>query len=925
MNMVGTGSPEVAGRYRRWSFGLAVFDERTLELRIHREAVTVERKPLELLLFLLNHAGEIVTKEEILEAVWPGRILTESVLTKTISKLREALQDHEQAVIRTQHGHGYRLVADVQVEVLTEAGPARLGFKPGDKLTLRPLWSLVEKVGAGGHGEVWLAQHDKTRERRVFKFALDPAALTSLKREITLYRVLHDSLGDAAAIVPILDWNLAEPPYFLEAAHCGANLIDWVELQGGLPRIPLTTRLEIAAQIAEALARAHAVGVLHKDLKPANILIDAVDGSPRVKLSDFGSGSVLDPQRLERLGITRLGLTHGFAEPDVSSGTPSYFAPEVLAGQPFTVQADIYALGVILYELVAGNFRKPFAPGWELDIEDELLREDITATCAGNPAKRLLDASLLADRLRNLETRRQQRREDEAQSRRVERAERAREELKRLRVVAGALLALTVTAMVAGGYAYYSKRQAITAAETTQAVTDFLVKDLLGVANPWNAPARDLTMRKVLKRAAAKVDPNLAHLPEAAREVHLALSTALSAVWEKEAALHHARRYAELTAQSLGTASDQYFGALNWIKNQFIYLGRMEDACGVVDEMAALSGQLDRPSFLRLAVQRMDALACRVVAGDLADFDSQASALLRDIDDHRVEASDAIWEAYPLLARYYWWGAGDLEKAATVHRRLVELAVQKFGERHFITSLFREEWAGNLSALGDFDAAEREMARADSDIRAWIGESGDVGTQAARFTLPFLAMHRLNQGRFAEAEALALANRENVPVTEQRVSDVEWVSAWLLAESHQLNNHCDLALEVTSQALAPRPRGDVHWYAYSLSMPVHQVAADCLRERGDLAGAWAVLDRIPPEVIAAYPEKSPFLAFFLYARGLLYMHEGENDLARADLGRVVELFEALDPKGASWRVARAREDLARIPASGSRSNSVVDR
>lgn len=911
MNMAGAGLPEGRVPYRRWSFGPAVLDERTLELRINREAVSIERKPLEVLLFLLGHAGEIVTKDEILEAVWPGRILTESVLTKTISKLREALQDHEQAIIRTQHGHGYRIVADIQVEVSNEPAPARLGFKAGDKLALRPLWSLVERVGVGGHGEVWLAQHDKTRERRVFKFALDPAALTSLKREITLYRVLHDSLGDGAAIVPILDWNLAEPPYFLEAAHCGANLVDWVAAQGGLARIPQATRLEIAAQIAEALARAHAVGVLHKDLKPGNILIAEVEGSPRVKLSDFGSGSVLDPQRLERLGITRLGLTQGFAELEVSSGTPSYFAPEVLAGQPFTVQADIYALGVILYELVAGNFGKPFAPGWELDIEDELLREDIIATCAGNPAKRLLDASLLADRLRNLKVRRAGRIEEEAQRLGVERAGRVRQELMRLRVAAGVLLGLTITAAAAGGYAYYSRKQAIAAAQTTQAVTDFLVKDLLSVANPWNAPARDLTLREVLKRAAAKVDPKLADRPEAARQVHGTLSLALSAVWEKEEALHHARRHAELTAQSLGTGSDEYLVALHWIKNQFIFLGRMADACRVADDMAAwIRGH--RQSFLRLAVQRTDALACRVVAGDFADFDAQASALLRDIEDHRPQASEAIWQAHPLLARYYWWGLGDPGKAATIHRRLVDLAAEEFGDRHFITSLYREEWANNLSALGEFDAAEREMIRAESDIRAWIGESGDV-TQAARFTLPFLAMHRLNQGRFAEAEALALANRANTPTTERRVSDVEWVSAWLLAEAHQLNNRCDRALEVTSQALAPSSRSDASWYAYSLGMPVHQVAADCLRERGDLAGAWAVLDRIPPAVIANYPGKSPFLAPFLRARGLLHLREGKFDQARADLGRVVELMEGLDPKGVSWRLARAREDFARLP------------
>jgi adenylate cyclase len=100
----------------RWKFGNAQLDERTLELSVGGHVVELERKPLEVLRHLLIHAGEVVTHDQLLEAVWPGRIVSESVLTKVISRLREVLQDKEHAVVKTVHGYGYRLLAPVAID-----------------------------------------------------------------------------------------------------------------------------------------------------------------------------------------------------------------------------------------------------------------------------------------------------------------------------------------------------------------------------------------------------------------------------------------------------------------------------------------------------------------------------------------------------------------------------------------------------------------------------------------------------------------------------------------------------------------------------------------------------------------------------------------------------------------------------------------
>src|SRR5688572_6204720 len=126
-----TEPADLAGR--RWTFGTVVLDERSLELQVDGQLVPLERKPLEVLLYLLHHAGEVVTKDDLAENLWPGRLLTETVLTRCISVLRQALKDDDKTLIRTVHGFGYRLVADVRVEVPepTSAPPA-LDFRPGD-------------------------------------------------------------------------------------------------------------------------------------------------------------------------------------------------------------------------------------------------------------------------------------------------------------------------------------------------------------------------------------------------------------------------------------------------------------------------------------------------------------------------------------------------------------------------------------------------------------------------------------------------------------------------------------------------------------------------------------------------------------------------------------------------------------------------
>jgi class 3 adenylate cyclase/serine/threonine protein kinase len=322
-----------------------------------------------------------------------------------------------------------------------------LGWRPatGQSIPGRDHWSLEKRLGVGGFCEAWLARRAKTHERRVFKFCFDADRLRSLRREVTLFRLLREAFGDRPDIARLHEFQLDRPPFFLESQYSElGDLTDWAESQGGIAALPLERRIEIVILAAEAVAAAHSVGILHKDIKPSNILMYAAsDGTARPRLADFGIGILTDRTQLEGRGITAAGMTASSLTDNSSSrmGTRMYAPPELDAGKPFTMQGDVYALGVLLYQLVAGDFGRPLATGWERDITDDLLREDIAAATLGDLEQRLPAVSDLIERLGSLRSRRAARTEAEFAARR---------EASRRRRMRWALAATALTVFVAG-------------------------------------------------------------------------------------------------------------------------------------------------------------------------------------------------------------------------------------------------------------------------------------------------------------------------------------------------------------------------------------------------------------------------------------------------------------------------------------------
>jgi len=528
--MISNTAREVSARL--WQFADCELDELRRELRVHGTPVELEPKPLEVLVQLLHHAGEVVTKEELLEWVWPGTTVVDGSLATAISKLRRGLGDEDQHAILTVPRVGYRLIASVQSKALTGGVWAELGLRSGDTVPGRDQWRLSRQLDFSGSSEVWLAENPKTHEVRVFKFATDGSQLKGLKREVTLARFLRESLGDRVDFVRVLEWNFDAPPFFLESEYGGESLPIWAETQGGLSKIPRGLRLRLLTDIAKTVAAAHDIGVLHKDLKPANVLIaPAPNGDWQIKVADFGSGSLMEPGRLEALGITNLGFTQT-ATPDANlTGTLTYLAPEVLAGQSPSASADVYALGVILYQLLVADFRKPLSPGWEAEIDDPLLREDIAEAACGDPARRLNSAAELVHRLETRETRRIEREKVRLAEERARAAEKKLSESRARRpwiLVAVSTLAIGLaTSLVLYRQAARARDRATRQTEIAAAVNRFLANDLLGRSNPFKTGKADETLLDAVKQALPGIDRQFTSEPLVAAQLHQTIARAL--------------------------------------------------------------------------------------------------------------------------------------------------------------------------------------------------------------------------------------------------------------------------------------------------------------------------------------------------------------------------------------------------------------
>jgi eukaryotic-like serine/threonine-protein kinase len=261
-------------------------------------------------------------------------------------------------------------------------------------------YRLDRLLGAGGMGEVWCARSRESREPVAIKLlratgATAAEAILRFEREVAaLSRLRHPNT------VRIHDYGVTEDGiwYYVMEYVDGEPLSRRVERQGPAS---VARALDVADQVAQALSEAHAAGIVHRDVKPENVVVTLDDhGSDRVKLLDFGIAWLADS---DDVALTQTGAI---------VGSPAYMAPEAAAGERTDARADVYGVGVLLYLLVTGS--PPFAAATRAELLERAMRahprrpselrgtpvpehvERLIVTCmARDPARRFADARAL--------------------------------------------------------------------------------------------------------------------------------------------------------------------------------------------------------------------------------------------------------------------------------------------------------------------------------------------------------------------------------------------------------------------------------------------------------------------------------------------------------------------------------------------------
>ncbi|MBK6698069.1 MAG: protein kinase [Myxococcales bacterium] len=224
--------------------------------------------------------------------------------------------------------------------------------------TIAGRFRLIQRIGSGGMSSVYLARHVMIDRMSAIKILREDLGLNPNHRERFLREARAVNRINHPNIVAITDFGEMDGLVFLVMEHVAGEELLSVLRRGAMP---WERAARIAAQIASALARAHEMGIVHRDLKPENVLIgETKDGFEIVKLTDFGIAKILDAPALT------------FSEQIF--GTPGYIAPEYLEGLPPDGRSDLYALGVMLYEMLTG--RLPY----EAKGQAELLLKPLTSS-----------------------------------------------------------------------------------------------------------------------------------------------------------------------------------------------------------------------------------------------------------------------------------------------------------------------------------------------------------------------------------------------------------------------------------------------------------------------------------------------------------------------------------------------------------------
>ncbi len=733
-------------------------------------------------------------------------------------------------------------------------------------------YRILREIGRGGMGTVYLAERDDEhyRQRVAVKVVRRGPDSGELRRRLRQERQILANL-DHPHIARLLDGGNTEDgaPYFVTEVVDGEPIDRYCQRR----RLSIADRLELFLEACAAVQYAHRNLIIHRDLKPSNLLVTG-DGTP--KLLDFGIAKLLDPE------------TPGAAATVTGASrlTPEYASPEQLRGEPLTTATDVYSLGVLLYELLAG--RRPHAA--ESGRQLELLR----AICEVEPERPSAAARPeLRRRLRgDLDTivHKALRKEPERRYATVEQlAADVRRHLDGLPIAAradsfgyrlgkfvrrhrGAIVA-TAAAMLAivALVSFYTVRlaaerdRALAEERESAQVVDFL-RQLFENADPGRSRGEEITARELLDQGAERIAAGLEDQPQVQAELMDLMGTIYTTLGLYEPAGELLEAALATRRRLLGDEHLQVAGSLHhhglWLRETGEYERGEQELRRALAMREKLLGHA-HPQVAESLTALADLLFDR---GDYAAAEvlfRRALAIRRDA--HGPRHPDVATSLNDLGATLY--ALGDAESAEPLLRDALKLRAGLYGDRHPTVATTLSALAAVRLARRDSEEAERLYRRS---LEIWRQLYGREHPKVAH-ALNNLGELKRRQGAYDEAETLL---REALEIT--RITQGEEHPAF-------------------AQHLAN--------------------LADTLRRRGDVESAEPLYRRALEVALATLPDDDRVVAS-------IWMYLGDVRFARDDSREAERCYdEALqarrsNPPAEPWklstpmvRLGRARLDL----------------
>lgn len=696
------------------------------------------------------------------------------------------------------------------------------GERPGEVPARIGEYEVVRRIGFGGMGTVYEAQQALPRRRVAIK-TIHPWAVS--ERSLAHFRFEADALA-----------NLEHPNIprvFSVEEHGGAicivmELVDGPELRRYVASLSEARKLELLAQVCDAVHHAHLRGFVHRDLKPDNVRIDH-DGSPRVL--DFGIAQALDPEAQS-------------PSDRLVSGTLPYMSPEQLRGEPIDGRADVYALGVMLFEMISG--RRPHdLDGLTTEEASERLRSDpprldevsdvdpevayIAERALGRePTERYPSADALAEDLRRYLA------GDVVKAHPPTRTYLARKAARRYWRPLAAIGAIVVALAIGGVVSFASyvraeseraraeseRARATAAAVRAEATVEFL-QDLLTEAHPSRSVGEVVTIREAVDRAAARIEEGaLDDQPEAKGAVRLTLAETYRGLSDIPEAFRQIREVLALGAAASSVQAEAHVTLASLHRVE----GDLEAASEAIRRAVETATRDDEELVL------IDALWTEShIVRELGDIDRAMRNLERVIPlaKSAVEKGDFPPELYAGMYNsrgYIQAMRGELEAAERDYRTALALDEAEFGPHHPEVAVDVHNLAWLANNRGHHEEALELLDRAHAIRIDTLGP--DHFAIAVEHTLRASILVRM--GRFDEAEpiideGLALIAAEYGEDSAYVIRNQEAPVKILLARGET-----DAALAHATRTLADHDRlyGPEHWTSASARLLVaHALAA----------------------------------------------------------------------------------------------------